>query len=1265
VIARLFCFVDKLYKKHALTIEKQSAKSIAYKAIGAVVLAGCFAAVPASANITPDATSQSYLSIPNPASGTTSFSFNHTLNAGSNRLVVCSVQVSTPNGNETSYQPVVTFNGIQMTAISSAQYPPTTSGTSKIESDMFYLDDRSLTSFSGSMPVIVNLLQAPTTPTSPTTSAAGAICATFFGVAQNGPEVAGTEYYGSNAANPNPPSITTTTNGDLIVDSYAGGFASGSSKSESVPAPLTQLSSYISLSGGLPSGGLLGVSAYLITTSAGNYSLIWPSGTTSNPSRHAQSAAAFPPAVTSGMCNFTANATGTGSGTTSPSSASYPCGTTINLSATPASNSVFGGWSGTGSVNAYSGPNTSASFVLDQDTTETATFTAVPMCSFATSLTAGVGYITPASGSYICGTQLTVQAFPAPQYAFAGWGGGLSGTTNPATLTLSSNTSVSATFNQNTSTVTGDSRSVVEPKYPPVCSTLSALQADSGLQETMPDTARVQAALNACAPGQAVEFSSSGAYNAFIIAPINLPAGVTMLVDPDVTIFGSINSSDYSCNPSGGTCKPLINVLPNADPAPGSGIMGLGVIDGRGGVPLTDTGTSWWASIISGPDARPRLVYLSYTSPTTGADNFTLYKITLRNSAKFHVSGVGNNLTVWGVKIYSPPDSPNTDGIDPSASKNITITNSYISDGDDHIAPKAGVGHVSNVSIYNNHFYTGHGISVGSETNAGLNNMYVHDNAFDVGADYFGGASAGALRIKSDVSRGGEVHDVLYTNTCVNNGGNTLVFNPYYSATSGSLIPNIHDITIKNFHQLTHSSHKSTLEGYNTSGTVNPLTLTLDNVTFDNAVAGDFAAPAQVNNAQITLGPGPVNIGSFLVADAATQSNNITVYNNVSSSNGPLDCSNAFVYLTGDLTAATNTAVTGQPFVVTAVLQNVVSPTMAGTILDPQQNMPSGGTIQLLEGTNVVASAVANGGRLTGITIPGMTTGTHIYTANYLGDTNYSTPVAFGSITINAVLPAPVARNQSVTTSFNTSSSITLTATGTGTLAYSVVANPTHGTLSGTAPNLTYTPTTGYAGADSFTFKANNGTDSNIATVSITVSTGLTFIPVSGGTTTATVIGGQPAVYNLQLAGWLGATGTVTFSCTGAPQNATCTVYPGTATLAGLTPIPVTVTVMTRLTTLSKSEVPAPPAGQGKSWPTAVLAGVFGLAFGLRRRRNFASLLQAVILCLALSAAWVITGCGGSQSGASAKTATGTYQLTLTATAGGVTKNVPLTLNVQ
>ena len=87
----------------------------------------------------------------------------------------------------------------------------------------------------------------------------------------------------------------------------------------------------------------------------------------------------------------------------------------------------------------------------------------------------------------------------------------------------------------------------------------------------------------------------------------------------------------------------------------------------------------------------------------------------------------------------------------------------------------------------------------------------------------------------------------------------------------------------------------------------------------------------------------------------------------------------------------------------------------------------------------------------------------------------------------------PVANAQSVTVTKDTSKLITLTATDLNAdpLTYSVVAQPTHGTLTGTAPSLTYNPQNGYTGTDSFTFKANDGTvDSNIATISITVSDG-------------------------------------------------------------------------------------------------------------------------------------------------------------------------------
>ncbi|OQW94835.1 MAG: hypothetical protein BWK77_08460 [Verrucomicrobia bacterium A1] len=85
---------------------------------------------------------------------------------------------------------------------------------------------------------------------------------------------------------------------------------------------------------------------------------------------------------------------------------------------------------------------------------------------------------------------------------------------------------------------------------------------------------------------------------------------------------------------------------------------------------------------------------------------------------------------------------------------------------------------------------------------------------------------------------------------------------------------------------------------------------------------------------------------------------------------------------------------------------------------------------------------------------------------------------------------APVASNQTVTTAEDTSKAITLTGgdAETTNLTYSIASNPTKGTLSGTAPNVTYRPNTNWYGSDSFTFRVSDGSlTSGPATVSITI----------------------------------------------------------------------------------------------------------------------------------------------------------------------------------
>jgi len=88
--------------------------------------------------------------------------------------------------------------------------------------------------------------------------------------------------------------------------------------------------------------------------------------------------------------------------------------------------------------------------------------------------------------------------------------------------------------------------------------------------------------------------------------------------------------------------------------------------------------------------------------------------------------------------------------------------------------------------------------------------------------------------------------------------------------------------------------------------------------------------------------------------------------------------------------------------------------------------------------------------------------------------------------------PVPANASYSVNEDSPTGVSITLTASDTegNSLTYAVVAGsgPSNGTLSGAAPNLTYTPNPNYFGPDSFRFTANDGQAvSNEATVSITV----------------------------------------------------------------------------------------------------------------------------------------------------------------------------------
>jgi polygalacturonase len=405
-----------------------------------------------------------------------------------------------------------------------------------------------------------------------------------------------------------------------------------------------------------------------------------------------------------------------------------------------------------------------------------------------------------------------------------------------------------------------DARKVTEPHIPSACVTLTAgIAAHHGVialqDESKLDTERIQSALDRCSPGKAVVLRASGEKNVFLTGPLAMRSGVTLVVDANTALVASRDPRIYDLAPGscgvvsekGHGCKPLIA----ADHVENSGIMGEGSIDGRGGAKLLGQDVTWWdlaheAKVTDKMQSVPWLMILRQ------ANCFTLYKITLRNSPGYHVSlGQTDGFTAWGVKIMTPKTARNTDGIDPGSSRNVTIAYCSIHTGDDDVAVKSGkAGPSSNISVLHNHFYTGHGMSIGSGTDGGVDHMLVEDLTID-GAD-------NGIRIKSDRSRGGLVHDLLYRNVCMRNVTNPLVFTPLYTTFGGNLLPIYRDITLQDVHVLTAGTF--TFLGLDSG---HKLELKLDNVFADDqqhAVMIDKDAEISIGARRGNLEPAGDNV---------------------------------------------------------------------------------------------------------------------------------------------------------------------------------------------------------------------------------------------------------------------------------------------------------------------------------------------------------------------------------------------------------------------
>jgi hypothetical protein len=433
-----------------------------------------------------------------------------------------------------------------------------------------------------------------------------------------------------------------------------------------------------------------------------------------------------------------------------------------------------------------------------------------------------------------------------------------------------------------------------------VGTTVTAIDAESNSE-----TASITSALAACTPGQAVELSlgTTTSYNSFLVNPIVVPSGVSLIVDGGVTVYGSLDASEYQkpstgsycgvpSNKSGG-CSPLLTFSGN------DGLYGYGVIDGRGNGTLmcsntalcgSAIGLNWWYFTMNYVAMGVYTQNIPMFITETG-DNFTVYKITLRNTPEWNLSVVGNNETIWGLKEQATWTVPNTDGMDITGN-NITVYDCTIANGDDAIAIGAYSEPSSNITINKITGYSRNGISTSTAIEWGISNVLVENSNLTgdvpsvVGTTVNGvtqaamatvnGVSTGitsyadalpatggytrGLNIKNSADRAGQgstpltVQNFAYNSICIQD-----IDHPITQTTSASnngtwYYPTLTNISYSNVHILAPNQfpvagkntglYQPIFEGYLTSGSppAAPMNdLHLNNVVFDDLTGGGYS----------------------------------------------------------------------------------------------------------------------------------------------------------------------------------------------------------------------------------------------------------------------------------------------------------------------------------------------------------------------------------------------------------------------------------------
>ena len=303
---------------------------------------------------------------------------------------------------------------------------------------------------------------------------------------------------------------------------------------------------------------------------------------------------------------------------------------------------------------------------------------------------------------------------------------------------------------------------------------------DYGAREDAANNAPALAAAIAAAPPGATLYVPPGTWRTGPIGLksdlfLYLPAGAVLaaLADrtayPILPAFGEDGRQQASWEGVPAACYASLLTAIDAENLT---IAGKGVLDGAGA-----EGDWWtWAKETRDGACRPRTVFANRCA------NLALAGLTVRNSPSWTIHPLDCARAVFiDLAIENPPDSPNTDGLNPESSTDIAIVGVHFSVGDDCIAIKAGKiwpdgtvpAPTRNVSIRHCLMQRGHGgVVIGSEMSGSVTDVSI-ENCTLIDTDR-------GLRIKTRRGRGGEVARISMTDCAMDGVLTPLVVNAHY-----------------------------------------------------------------------------------------------------------------------------------------------------------------------------------------------------------------------------------------------------------------------------------------------------------------------------------------------------------------------------------------------------------------------------------------------------------------------------------------------------